>query len=234
VPERLTFSIGERTSSALAYHASGGARAKATLVLAHGAGAPQQSSFMVGFANGLADRGVDVLTFNFLYTEQRRRVPDRTDALEACYRAAIEAARAHLGRDEVFIGGKSMGGRIATHLAAADDAGALGIAGVVLLGYPLHPPGKPDQLRAAHLSRIRVPMLFVQGERDPFGTPDELRRVLEPLSSQVTLHVVEKGDHSLAPSRQATAIASKYGALQDVIATWVRDVNMDSIAFRVD
>jgi predicted alpha/beta-hydrolase family hydrolase len=230
VAERLTFEIdpgggpkspSPRTSSAVAYHAAGDARADATLVLAHGAGAPQQSSFMVGFANGLADRGVDVLTFNFLYTEQRRRVPDRTEALEACYRAAIGVARRHFGRDIVFIGGKSMGGRIATHLAAADDAGALGIAGVVLLGYPLHPPGKPDQLRAAHLSHIRVPMLFVQGERDPFGTPDELRRVLEPLSSQVTLHVVEKGDHSLAPSRQAKAIAATYGELQDVIARWI-------------
>ena len=170
MPERLTFNVGGRTSTALAYAAAGGERSNATLVLAHGAGAPQQSAFMVGFARGLADLGVDVVTFNFLYTEQRRRVPDRTEALDACYRAAIGAARQHVGRDTVFIGGKSMGGRIATHLAAADDAVALGIAGVVLLGYPLHPPGKPDQPRAAHLPRIRVPMLFVQGERDPFGT----------------------------------------------------------------
>src|SRR4029077_14479116 len=112
----------------------------------------------------------------------RRRVPDRTDTLEACYRAAIATAREHFGRASVFIGGKSMGGRIATHLAATDDADASGIAGVVLLGYPLHPPGKPDQLRAAHLPRIRAPMLFIQGERDPFGTRDELRPVLEPIS----------------------------------------------------
>jgi len=221
VPERLTFNVGGRTSTALAYAAAGGERSNATLVLAHGAGAPQQSAFMVGFARGLADLGVDVVTFNFLYTEQRRRVPDRTEALDACYRAAIGAARQHVGRDTVFIGGKSMGGRIATHLAAADDAVALGIAGVVLLGYPLHPPGKPDQPRAAHLPRIRVPMLFVQGERDPFGTPEELRTVLEPISSRVTLHAVEKGDHSLAPSRQATAVASTYSELQDVIARWI-------------
>jgi len=221
VAEPLTFDVGERTSSALAYHAAARAHGDATLVLAHGAGAPQQSAFMVGFAKGLAGRGLDVLTFNFLYTEQRRRAPDRTEALEACYRAAVGAARRHFGRDRVFIGGKSMGGRIATHLAAADDAGALGIAGVVLLGYPLHPPGKPDQLRAVHLSRIRVPMLFVQGERDPFGTPDELRKVLEPISSWVTLHAVEKGDHSLAPSRQTTAVESTYAALQDVIARWI-------------
>src|SRR5262249_38566328 len=160
------------TTTALGYRAAAGLAVDATLVLAHGAGAPQQSAFMVGFARGVAERGIDVLTFNFLYTEYKRRVPDRTDKLEACYRAAIEAAREHFGRRAVFIGGKSMGGRIATHLAAANDADALGVAGVVLLGYPLHPPGKPEQVRAAHLSRIRVPMLIVQGERDPFGSPE--------------------------------------------------------------
>jgi predicted alpha/beta-hydrolase family hydrolase len=199
--------------------------ADATFVLAHGAGAGQQSAFITGFARGLSDRGVDVLTFNFLYTEQRRRVPDRTEKLEACFRSAIAAARRHLDRPAVFIGGKSMGGRIATHLAAADDADALGIAGVVALGYPLHPPGKPEQLRAAHLSRIRVPMLIVQGERDPFGTPAELQSVLDAVSADVTLHVVENGDHSLAPSRRADQVASTYAALQEVIASWMRAQN---------
>ena len=218
----------------------------ATLVLAHGAGAGQQSAFMVGFARGLAARGIDVLTFNFFYTEQRRRVPDRTDKLEACYRSAIAAAREHFARSAVFIGGKSMGGRIATHLAAAAgesgvdripnpalrraqgvpslsrDESRIPISGVVLLGYPLHPPGKPEQLRATHLPKIRVPMLFVQGERDPFGTPAELRPILESLSADVTLHVVEHGDHSLAPSRRADSIASTYRELQDVIASWIR------------
>ena len=152
-------------------------------------------------------------------------MPDRTEKLEACYRAALAAARDHFNRDSVFIGGKSMGGRIATHLAAADDATGSGIAGVVLLGYPLHPPGKPEQLRAAHLSRIRVPMLIVQGERDPFGTPEELRPVLSGLSADVTLHVVEKGDHSLAPSRRVESIASTYRELQDLIANWIKRHN---------
>ncbi len=202
-------------------------------MLAHGAGAPQQSAFIVGFARGLAERGVDVLSFNFLYMEHKRRVPDRTEKLEACYRAAIATAREHFRRPNVFIGGKSMGGRIATHLAAADDADALGITGVVALGYPLHPPGKPQQLRAAHLSRIRVPMLIVQGERDPFGTPAELRPILDHLAEReraeraerMTLHVVENGDHSLAPSRQKDRVASTYIELQDVIAEWIRADN---------
>ena len=224
VVERLTIGVEREQTTALIYQAASGSSMDATLVLAHGAGAGQQSPFMAGFARGIAERGVDVLTFNFFYTEQRRRVPDRTPKLEACYRAAIAAAREHCARGTAFIGGKSMGGRIATHLAAADDADASGIAGVVLLGYPLHPPGKPDQLRAAHLPRIRVPMLFIQGERDSFGTPDELRPVLDPISSQITLHVVENGDHSLAPSRRADAIAFTYRTLQDVIADWVQTV----------
>ena len=210
------------TTSALAYPATTPV-SHAAFVLAHGAGAGQESGFITGFARGLCALGVDVLTFNFLYTEQRRRVPDRTEKLEACYRAVIAAARQHFGRGGVFIGGKSMGGRIATHLAAADDAGTLGIQGVVALGYPLHPPGKPQQLRAEHLPRIKVPMLIVQGERDPFGTPDELRPILRALTTPVTLHVVEGGDHSLAPSRKTTA-PSTYGQLQHFIAEWMKDV----------
>ena len=238
--DRLTFQVDaaadlegpRRNTSAFAYPAADESAAHATLVLAHGAGAGQQSPFMTGFARALSERGVDVLTFNFLYIEQKRRAPDRTEKLEACYRAAIAAAREHFGRESVFIGGKSMGGRIATHLAAAaaesgvdripNPESPIPISGVVLLGYPRHPPGKPGQLRAAHLSRIRAPMLIVQGERDPFGTPDELRPVLDSLSANVTLHVVERGDHSLAPSRRAESIASTYRELQDLIAAWVR------------
>jgi predicted alpha/beta-hydrolase family hydrolase len=210
----------EHQTSAVAYRADVPV-AEVTLVLAHGAGAPQQSAFMVGFANALTERGIDVLTFNFLYTEQRRRIPDRTDMLEACYRGAVRAAREHFGRPAVFVGGKSMGGRIATHLAAADDAEAMGIRGVVLLGYPLHPPGKPEQLRTGHLARVRVPMLIVQGERDPFGTPEELRPVIAAMAAAVTLHVVANGDHSLAPSRKRDAVAAAYRDIQDAIARWL-------------
>ena len=118
-----------------------------------------------------------------------------------------------------------MGGRIATHLAAADDPDALGIRGVVALGYPLHPPGKPQQLRAAHLPRIRVPMLIVQGERDPFGTPAELQPVLDAIAEDVTLHVVENGDHSLAPSRQKDRVAAAYVELHQHVADWIRSQN---------
>ena len=226
--DRLEIDVNEHgRTSALAYRATGENRVKATLVLAHGAGAGQDSRFMTQFANGLASRGVDVLTFNFLYTEQRRRIPDRTEKLEACYRAAVSAARNHgpFVGNAVFIGGKSMGGRIATHLAAAagSDAATNGISGVVLLGYPLHPPGKPDQLRAAHLEQIRVPMLLVQGSRDPFGTPAELQPIVERLGTDVTLHVIENGDHSLAPPRKGPRTVDQiYGDLQDMIVDWLR------------
>jgi predicted alpha/beta-hydrolase family hydrolase len=225
VTTQLTIDVGSDGQTTGLVYSSRGAPAHATFILAHGAGAGQQSGFITGFARGLSDRGVDALTFNFLYTEQRRRVPDRTERLETCYRAAVAAARRHFGRSGVFIGGKSMGGRIATHLAAADDADALGINGVVALGYPLHPPGKPQQLRAAHLSRIRVPLLIVQGARDPFGTPAELQPVLDTIAADVTLHVVENGDHSLAPSRRADAVASTYAELQELITKWIKQVS---------
>jgi uncharacterized protein len=222
--DRLTVSVseGERVT-ALAYRAIARPRLGATLVLAHGAGAGQTNGFMVRFASGLASRGLDVLTFNFLYMEAGRRVPDRAEKLEACYRAALAAARSHgpFGGNVVFIGGKSMGGRMASHLAAQQDAAAEGIEGLIVLGYPLHPPGKPDQLRTAHLTHIRIPMLVIQGSRDPFGTPDELRPVLDRLAGPVALHVVENGDHSLAPpKRSPLSLDEVYNQVQDTIAHW--------------
>jgi predicted alpha/beta-hydrolase family hydrolase len=198
----------------------------ATLVLAHGAGAPQQHPFMSSFARAFSERGIDVLTFNFLYAEQRRKVPDRMPLLVTCFRAAIGAARAHVpsARERLFIGGKSMGGRAATHVAADDPS--LPIAGIVLLGYPLHPPGRVDQVRDAHLPDVKRPMLFVQGSRDAFGTPSELKPILASLSPLPTLHHVEGGDHSFkmagrdAKARQ-TAV---YAEIQDAIVEWIHQV----------
>lgn len=162
------------------------------LVLGHGAGADQSSAFMVAAARALASRGVTVVTFNFPYTEAGRRTPDRGPVLEATFRAVLDDVRAHTpGR--VAIGGKSMGGRIASQIAAA---GAPAEA-LVFFGYPLHPPGRPGQQRAAHLPRIAQPMLFLQGSRDAFGTPDELRPILAGLP-RATLHVVEGADHGFA------------------------------------
>ena len=195
------------------------------LLLAHGAGGNLMSPFMVDYATGLAERGIDVATFNFIYSEQRKKLPDRTDKIEACWRAVIAAARSgalspEIARGALAIGGKSMGGRIASHIAARDPEG---IAGIIALGYPLHPPGKPEQLRTKHLPAIAVPMLIVQGERDPFGTPDELRPVLGTMRAKTELYVVEAGDHSFkVPKRAGTPQAEVHARVLDEIARWLR------------
>src|SRR5258708_30740393 len=178
------------------YPAGAERRAGVALILAHGAGAGQSSGFMVRCAGDLAARGIDAVTFDFLYMERGRRLPDANDRLEACYRAVIAAVQDHpmLGRLRLAIGGKSMGGRIASQVAAGGGVGDL--AGLVFLGYPLHPPGKPERLRAKHLPRIGAPMLFVQGARDVLGTPDELRPIIAALAPPAELYVVAGGDHS--------------------------------------
>ena len=210
-------------TTALHYPAEGATVRPATLILAHGAGAPQQHPFMVAFARALSERGIDVVTFNFLYTEQRRKVPDRMPQLIACYRATIDAIRNAVpsARERLFIGGKSMGGRAATHVAAEDRT--LRLAGIVLLGYPLHPPGRLDQLRDAHLPDVARPMLFVHGTRDAFGTPSELKPILASLEPLPTLHPVEGGDHSfkIAGRDAKTRQAVVYTEIQNTIADWI-------------
>jgi uncharacterized protein len=197
------------------------------LILAHGAGSGQHSPFMVGFANALAALGVETITFNFPYTERKRRLPDRRPVLEACYRAVIDAvsvAVVSAGRS-LFIGGKSMGGRIATQVAAADPERP--IAGLVLLGYPLHPPGRPAERRDAHLPAVGRPMLFIQGSRDAFGTPAELAPALAPVAPPATIHVVTGGDHSFKVSRAGDQ-AAVYEDVQRTIAAWVHRVGEPS------
>jgi uncharacterized protein len=203
----------ELMHSATRYRADGAPAA--LLVLAHGAGAGQRHPFMVTVAGGLAARGVDVVTFDFPYMAQGRRAPDRAPVLEDSFRRAIDEARDWSGADRLFIGGKSMGGRMATHLGAQRVEH---LSGIVVFGYPLHPPGRPDQLRVSHLASIAVPLLVVQGERDTFGTPDELRPHIEQMTADVTLHVVEGGDHSLAVGR---ARAPRYDEVLDVVRGWM-------------
>jgi predicted alpha/beta-hydrolase family hydrolase len=195
-------------------------------MLGHGAGAGQQSTFMVEFARALAALEIDTITFNFPYTEQRRRIPDRGPALEACYRAVIRSARHSVesASRALFIGGKSMGGRIATQVAAGDSQ--LPIAGLVLLGYPLHPPGRPTERRDKHLAAVARPMLFVQGSRDTFGTPAELEPVLGALAPAPSLHVVTGGDHSFKLGRKDPAAqAAVYDDVQRTIAEWIKRIS---------
>jgi predicted alpha/beta-hydrolase family hydrolase len=212
---------GGHDVGAIGYPA-GGSRQEITLVLAHGAGADQHSGFMTAFARALAARGLDVVTFNFPYMEQRRRAPDRADVLEACYASVIDLLAAQPAGGMLAIGGKSMGGRIASHLAAEPDGRGRQVAALVLLGYPLHPPGRPDKPRVSHLSRIKSPVLVVQGSRDTFGTPDELRPVIETMPADVELLEIPGGDHSFkVPAGRGVTQSDVYSSIQDRIAGWL-------------
>jgi uncharacterized protein len=176
---------------------------------------------MTSMASRIASRGVDVLTFNFLYAEAGRKMPDRVELLEATWRAAIATARARSGlpKERLFIGGKSMGGRIATHVVTAKEG--LVIAGVVLFGYPLHPLGKP-KVRREEILGVDLPMLVVQGSRDELGTAREMKAVVAKLP-RARLHVVEGGDHSLALLKREGAERQEreLDAVADAVAAFV-------------
>jgi predicted alpha/beta-hydrolase family hydrolase len=168
------------------------------LALAHGAGAPMDEPLLEALARGLGARGIRVARFEFPYmaarrTAGRRAGPDRQPVLLDTWRAAVSALG---GGGGLAIGGKSMGGRMAS--LVADEVGARAL---VCLGYPFHPPGKPAQLRTAHLESIRTPTLIVQGERDPFGTPAEVSTY--QLASSIRLHWIADGDHSLVPRKSS-------------------------------
>ena len=228
-PEELKVVVGERDSvTALLYPAAKKERAGITVLLGHGAGANQLSGFMREFANALAARGFDAMTFNFIYMEQGRRVPDQKPKLESCYRAVIAAALSHkkLKNNRLVIGGKSMGGRIASQVVASatenDEVLVESISGLVFLGYPLHPPGNPEKLRAEHLKNIRAPMLFVQGSRDSLGAADEIRQIIKQLRLPATLFTIEGGDHSFkVPKSSGLTQAQVYESVLDEMARWM-------------
>jgi predicted alpha/beta-hydrolase family hydrolase len=187
------------------------------LVLAHGAGAGAKHPWMLRVANGLAAGGVSVVTFEFPYMQARRPRPDHATVLEAAYREIWETlVRETPVGAKFFAGGKSMGGRIASHIAAADGF-TPPAAGLVFFGYPLHPPAAPAKRRDAHLQRISAPMLFLHGTRDPFGDPDEMRALTATLPSS-HLHLIEGGDHSLQKSRRWESVDEAIG----IASEWIR------------
>src|SRR5713226_128650 len=222
MPSELKVRVNESESvTALLYSAAKKDRAGFTIVLGHGAGADQMSGFMRMVAVGLAARGFDAMTFNFLYKEKGKSVPDPKARLESCYRAVIDAALSHkkLKGNRLIIGGKSMGGRIASQVAAAEGER---VAGLVFLGYPLHPPGRLDKLRDEHLKEIRAPMLFVQGARDAFGTADEIRATIKKDRLSATLYVIQSGDHSFKVPKSIAPQQKVYGDVMDEVAKWAR------------
>jgi len=215
--ERFTLTVLDRGEVSGVYARP--AAADATLVVAHGAGAGMEHPFMVGFTRAMNAEGVATLRFNFPYLEAKRRTPDRPAVAISAWDTAFAAATDRAPDAEaVWAGGKSFGGRMAS-LAVAEGMPA---AGLIFLGYPLHPPGKPERVRDEHLYAIRVPMLFLQGTSDPFATPAVLRPVIERLGSAATLHPVEGGGHSFevrGGPRDPRAVAA---ALAPTVAAFLR------------
>ncbi|HEX7078448.1 MAG TPA: alpha/beta family hydrolase [Candidatus Eisenbacteria bacterium] len=170
------------------------ARPTALYVLAHGAGAGMRHPFMESIARRLAEQGIGTLRYQFPYTEQGGRRPDPEPLLLATVRAAVAAGREAAGGLPLMAGGKSMGGRMTSRAAAAEPLE--GVAGLVFLGFPLHPAGRPGVSRADHLARVDLPMLFLQGTRDTLADLALLGPVVERLGERATLRVIEHADHS--------------------------------------
>jgi predicted alpha/beta-hydrolase family hydrolase len=215
-----------------AFLRTGPGEACARFLCAHGAGAGMDTPFLATFAGLLADRGIATLRFEFAYMAARRqggprRPPPRAESLVGEYRAAVTAALGGAGAGSgagtpLIIGGKSMGGRVGS-LVAGELHGAGRIAGLVCLGYPFHPPGRPERLRTAHLAALACPTLIVQGERDPFGSRTEVEALIgaRALSPAIAFHWAGDGDHDLGPRGGSgfTRKANLAGAA-DAVAAW--------------
>lgn len=198
----------------------------AAFVLAHGAGGAKEDPLLVDLTGELVARGHAVARFDFAYRAAGRKLPDKAPVLEATFREAIAAARRALARAKPkawIMGGKSMGGRMASHLAAQREA----MDGLLLLGYPLHPAlrrpdDEPKKLRIEHLKDIPVPSLFLSGTRDPLCDLRRLRATLAPLGEHLTLSVLEEADHSLSrPKRVSGSRAEQMTEIADVVHRWV-------------
>ncbi|HYY45115.1 MAG TPA: alpha/beta family hydrolase [Actinomycetota bacterium] len=199
--------------------ADGPSAASSVLVLGHGAGAGMESEFMSAVAAAVGRRGIRVIRFNFPFAEAGRKRPDPPPALEVCYRDVLGEVRAQT-QGNVFAGGKSLGGRIASHLAAAGDP----VAGLVFLGYPLHPPGRPDKLRDRHLYALETPMLFVEGTRDPFCPLETLERVRARLAAPNQVVVIDDGDHSFKVRKSSgRSTHEAWSEAAGAVARWVTE-----------
>jgi predicted alpha/beta-hydrolase family hydrolase len=191
--------------------------ASLVVVLAHGAGAGMDADFMVAAAAALGSEGFRVCRFNFLYTELGKKAPDRQPVLEETYRAVLEGVRSE--HDHVVIGGKSLGGRIASMIVAQGAPAD----GLVFFGYPLHPPGRPDRIRKAHLPDIKVPMLFVEGTRDPFCPLETLEGVRAELKAPNEVAVIDGGDHSLkVPKSSGRSTEEAWAEAAAAVVDWLR------------
>jgi predicted alpha/beta-hydrolase family hydrolase len=194
--------------------------ARACFVFAHGAGAGMSHPFMETVAAGLCDRGIATLRYQFPYMEKGSKRPDAPAVAHAAVRAAVkEAARCCAGLS-LIAGGKSFGGRMTSQAQAI--APLPGVRGLAFLGFPLHPPGKPSTSRAAHLSELKIPMLFLQGTRDEFAEMSLLEPVVKGLGGLASLHVVQDADHSLhVPARSGRNDREVMNEVLDAMSAWI-------------
>ena len=189
------------------------------LIIAHGAGGPMYSPFIAYFHKGLAEKGYLTVKFNFPYMEARRKIPDKKEVLEASYRQVVDEVKASRYRPRrIFVGGKSMGGRIASQVVAS----GLDVDGLFFLGYPLHRPGQPEMLRDEHLYRIERPMLFLSGTEDQFAKRELLEGVVSKLGARAEIHWIERGDHSFNTHEGKDALFKTYEEALETIDTWLR------------
>jgi predicted alpha/beta-hydrolase family hydrolase len=193
------------------------------VLLAHGAGSDMNAATLTTFADALAVAGVPAMRFNFPYRSAGKRAPDRAAVLAAATReaAAELARRTRLPPDRLVLGGRSMGGRYAS-LAVGDADDPLPALGLALLGYPLHPPGRPDQLRVDHFARVRVPVIFVSGTRDTLADAALLRAHAKRIAGPVAFHWIESADHGFKPLRSSgLTIEAALTAAANTVVAWV-------------
>ncbi len=217
----LPIAVGERDGvSGLLLRPDG---ARLLYVLAHGAGAGMRHPFLESIAQGLAERSIATLRYQFLYMERRARRPDPPAVAAATVRAAVaEAARVAPGLP-LIAGGKSFGGRMTS--TAQAEAPLPGVRGLVFLGFPLHPPGRPGDKRAEHLAQVRIPTLFLQGDRDEFADVKLLRPMVKQLGERATLHLVEGGDHSFhVLKRSGRTDVEVMAELVETIVAWTAGI----------
>ena len=197
------------------------ANAEACYVFAHGAGAGMNHAFIAAMARGLAQRGVATLRFQFPSMEQGSRRPDPPKVAQAAVRAAVQEAAKRLPDMRLFAGGKSYGGRMTSQAQAAEPLA--NVRGLVFVGFPLHPAGKPSTERAEHLAGVQVPMLFLQGTRDTLADLDLIRETVAKLEGRATLHIVEGGDHSFhVLARSGRNDEQVRAELLDTMAGWMK------------
>lgn len=197
------------------------ANAEACYVFAHGAGAGMSHAFMAAIAQGLAERGIATLRFNFPYMEQGSKRPDSPAVAHAAVRAAVAEASRQLPGVPLFAGGKSFGGRMTTQAQATEALPD--VQGIVLVGFPLHPAGKPSTERAAHLAGVKLPMLFLQGTHDGLADLGLITQTTASLGKRATLHIVEGADHAFhVLVRSGRNDEQVLAELLDTMASWMK------------